>query len=74
MSVASTPASARAASAPRQVVLLLAGLGLCPIAALLIGDDPAAPVARAETLISAERAFGIHVEPAVHAGRCDTTG
>lgn len=54
-------------SAPRQWAALLAALALCPVAALLIGDDPASPVARAEWLIGAERALGIHVEPAVHA-------
>ena len=51
-------------SGRRQVGLLLAALALCPLAALLIGDDPAAPVARARTLIELERALGVHVEPA----------
>jgi hypothetical protein len=48
----------------RQAALLLAALALCPLAALLIGDDPAAPVARARALIDVERALGLHVEPA----------
>ena len=62
------PRSARvaAADAPprspgsgrRQAGLLLAALALCPLAALLIGDDPAAPVARARALIELERALG----------------
>lgn len=47
--------------------MLLVALALCPLAALLIGDDAAAPLARAQALIDAERALGIHVEPAVHA-------
>jgi hypothetical protein len=45
---------------------VLAALALCPVAALLIGDDPAGPVERARALIDAERALGVHVEPAVH--------
>ena len=50
-----------------QALLLLGALALCPVAALLIGDDAAAPVARGRALIRAELALGIHVEPAVHA-------
>ena len=51
----------------RQTVVLLAALGLCPLAALLIGDDPAGPLARGAALAGAERDLGLHVEPAVHA-------
>ncbi len=54
-------------SGPRQIAILLGALALCPVAALLIGDDPAAPIARAEALIDLERALGVHVEPAIHA-------
>jgi len=50
----------------RQTLALLGALALCPVAALLIGDDPAEPIARARALIAAEQALGIHVEPAVH--------
>jgi hypothetical protein len=50
-----------------QVLALLAALALCPVAALLIGDDPAAPVERARWLMGAERTLGIYVEPAAHA-------
>jgi hypothetical protein len=50
-----------------QSLLPLGALALCPLAALLIGSDAGAPIARAESLIAAERALGIHVEPAVHA-------
>jgi membrane-associated phospholipid phosphatase len=46
---------------------LLAALALCPLAALLIGADPAGPVRRAERVLALERALGIAVEPAVHA-------
>jgi membrane-associated phospholipid phosphatase len=53
--------------AVRDIVLLLAALALCPVAALLIGDDAGAPVRRAEALAGAERALGLYVEPAVHA-------
>jgi hypothetical protein len=53
-------------SGVREAAILLAALGLCPLAALLIGDDAAAPLARAEALVAAEQALGIHVEPAVH--------
>src|SRR4051794_7325921 len=52
-------------AARRQVVVLLAVLLLCPVAALLIGDDPSGPVARARTLMDVERGLGIYVEPAV---------
>jgi hypothetical protein len=50
-----------------QGLLPLGALALCPLAALLIGSDADAPIARAEALIAAERWLGIHVEPAVHA-------
>ena len=65
---ATAHASARPlpASPSRQVLLLLAALALCPVAALLIGDDAAAPIARGQWLVAAEQALGIHVEPAVH--------
>jgi hypothetical protein len=55
----------------RHALALVGALALCPLAALLIGDDPAAPVARTEALIGAERALGVHVEPAVHAWALD---
>ena len=50
----------------RQSLALLGALALCPIAALVIGGDADAPIARAEALIAAERLLGIYVEPAVH--------
>ncbi len=50
----------------RQVLLLLAALALCPVAALLIGDDPATPVERARWLVGLERDLGIYWEPAIH--------
>ncbi len=50
----------------RQVLLLLAALALCPVAALLIGDDPASPVERARWLVAFERDLGIYWEPAIH--------
>jgi hypothetical protein len=50
---------------------VLGALALCPLAALLIGDDPAGPVERARTLIELERALGVHVEPAVHGWALD---
>jgi hypothetical protein len=59
------------ADAVRQAALVLGALALCPAAALLIGDDPAAPIARARTLIDAEQALGLHVEPAAHAWALD---
>jgi hypothetical protein len=58
-------------SALRQCVIVLTALALCPVAALLIGDDPVAPVERARALIEAERALGMHVEPAVHGWALD---
>lgn len=51
----------------REILVLLGALALCPLAALLIGDDAAAPLARGQALVDAERALGIHVEPAIHA-------
>jgi len=56
-------------SGRRQVPLLLGALALalCPLAALLIGADPRAPVARARELIAFEQGLGLYVEPAVHA-------
>jgi len=53
-------------SRARAVVLLLAALALCPLAALLIGDDPAAPVSRARALAEIERALGLHFALAAH--------
>jgi hypothetical protein len=50
----------------RQSLALLAALALCPLAALVIGGDGDAPIARAEAVMAAERFLGIHVEPAVH--------
>ena len=58
-----TPRVARAA---RDTALLLAALALCPLAALVIGDDPSGPARRAQALMQAERALGLHFEPAVH--------
>jgi hypothetical protein len=60
-------ASRRWAAGLGQSLLPLGALALCPLAALLIGSDAGAPIARAEALIAAERALGMHVEPAVHA-------
>lgn len=54
------------AAALRQWAIVLVALGLCPVAALLIGDDPAGPVERARSLVHAEQALGVYVEPAVH--------
>jgi hypothetical protein len=51
----------------REALLLLAALGTYPLAALAIGDDPAAPLARAQAFADAERALGLFVEPAAHA-------
>lgn len=42
---------------------MLAALALCPLAALLIGTDPVAPVARARALIDVERSLDLYVEP-----------
>jgi hypothetical protein len=57
-----TPSS----SAVRQWAIATAALALCPIAALLIGNDPTGPVERARVLMDAERAVGVNPEPAVH--------
>jgi len=65
MAAASLPL--RTGSGPRQVLLVLAALALCPVAALLIGDDATAPVARARALMDVEAALGIGIERAVHA-------
>jgi hypothetical protein len=54
------------ASGVRQVLLLGSALALCPVGALLIGDEPAAPIRRGMTLADLERAAGLHFEPAVH--------
>jgi membrane-associated phospholipid phosphatase len=51
----------------RHALLLLGALALCPVAALVIGGDPAEPVRRAQALAGAEAALGLHVEPAAHA-------
>jgi hypothetical protein len=53
-------------SAWRQAATLLAALALCPVAALLIGDDPEGAFARARALMRAEAALGVAVEAAVH--------
>jgi hypothetical protein len=53
-------------AALRQWAIALAALGLCPVAAVLIGDDPTGPVERARALMDAERAVGVNLEPAVH--------
>ena len=53
-------------SGAREILLLLGALVLCPVAALLIGDDPAAPLARARAVAELEAAVGVHVEAAVH--------
>jgi hypothetical protein len=50
----------------RSTLLLLAALALCPVAALLIGDDPAGAVQRGRWLQGAEAWLGIDVERAVH--------
>lgn len=50
----------------REILVLLAALALCPIAALAIGTDAAAPLARGAAVVDLERALGIFVEPAVH--------
>jgi hypothetical protein len=54
------------APALRQWAIVLSALGLCPVAALLIGSDPAGPVQRARMLMDAEQALGVDVELAVH--------
>ena len=51
----------------RQALVLLAALALCPVAALLIGSDPAEPVARGLALVEAQRDLGLLFEPALHA-------
>ena len=51
----------------RQIILLCSALGLCPVAALLIGTDPAGPLARGAALAEAERDAGLYVEPTAHA-------
>lgn len=51
----------------RETLLLLAALGLCPLAALLAPSDPALPIARAQALIDLEAGLGVLVEPTVHA-------
>jgi membrane-associated phospholipid phosphatase len=51
----------------RSVLLLVTTLALCPLGALLIGDDASAAVRRAESLAEAERALGLYFEPDVHA-------
>jgi hypothetical protein len=55
------------ATALRSFLPLLGVLALCPLAALVIGDDPHEPVQRAAAIVELERAVGIYVEPAVHA-------
>lgn len=52
--------------APRDLLLLLGALALCPMAAFIIGHDPSGPLRRAEALVDAERALGLHPEPAMH--------
>ena len=50
----------------REIAVLLGALALCPLAALLIGDDPAAPLERARAVADLERTLGIFSEPAIH--------
>jgi PAP2 superfamily len=59
------PALAPPGSGRRQVLLVLAALALCPVAAWLIGDHPPGAIARGAALADAERWLGVHVEPAV---------
>ena len=54
------------AAAWNQAAVLLAALGLCPVAALLIGDDPGGAVARGRALIALESDLGVFVERGVH--------
>jgi hypothetical protein len=42
-------------------------MALCPVAALLIGDDPEGSARRARALAGLERGLGLHVEPAASA-------
>lgn len=42
-------------------------MALCPLAALVIGDDPTGPARRARALAGLERGLGVHVEPAAAA-------
>jgi hypothetical protein len=49
----------------REAAVVAGAMALCPLAALVIGDDPAAPARRAHALAGAERDLGLHVEPAV---------
>ena len=51
----------------REAAVLLAALGLCPLAAMAIGGDPTEPLERARAVAGFERALGLFVEPAVHA-------
>ena len=67
MSAAAHRVPPTARPALHQMLVLAAALGLCPLAAQVIGDDPSAPIGRAKALVDAERALGIHIEPAVHA-------
>ena len=53
-------------SGARQVLVLVCTLALCPLAALLIGDDAGAPVRRGEFLADAERSVGLYFEPELH--------
>ena len=48
------------------MLLLGSALALCPVGALLIGEDSAAPVRRGMMLADLERAAGLYFEPAVH--------
>ena len=50
----------------RETALILALLGLCPLAAALVGREPGAPLQRTAWLLDAERSLGIAVEPALH--------
>jgi len=63
----STPPSTARVSPWREVVLFVALLGLCPIAAQLAPADGAEPVATANAVVSLERSIGLFFEPAVHA-------
>jgi hypothetical protein len=49
----------------REAAVVAGAMALCPLAALLIGDDPTAAAHRAHALAGVERDLGVHVEPAV---------
>ncbi len=74
MSVAHAVRMAPSGAGLRQVALVLAALALCPVASLLVGDDPGTAIGRTQALVGAERALGIHVEPAMHAWLLERPG